>query len=155
MAYAVGPLFGAVIGGLTNIIYGFIDRVSFAYSITSICIGIIVGVYARRGWMKNLFKTMSLSVMVTGACVFISTILNEIFYKGMTGNFWGDGIIEMLEYWGVRHGVRSVMGEFYVDFVDKVFTMGLLFLFIQFYRRIKKYLPKIFVLQKDNDDKRR
>ena len=90
MAYAVGPLFGAVIGGLTNILYGLIDHVSFAYSITSICIGITVGVYARRGWMKNLFKTMSLSVMVTAICVFISTILNEIFYKGMTGNLWGD-----------------------------------------------------------------
>lgn len=152
MAYVTGPLLGAVIGGLTNIIYGFIDRVSFAYSITSICIGIIVGVYARRGWMKNLFKTMSLSVMVTGVCVFISTILNEIFYKGMTGNFWGDGIIEMLEYWGVRHGVRSVMGEFYVDFADKVITMGALFLFIRLYRRIKKYLPKFLLLQKDGEE---
>lgn len=149
MAYATGPVPGAIVGALTNIIYGFVDHVSFAYAITSAIIGFVVGVYARRGWMKNLFKTMSLSVMVTGICVFISTILNEVFYHGKTGNMWGDGIIEMLEFWGVRHGVRCVMGEFYVDFADKVITMGALYLFIRIYRRIKKYLPGFLVLQKE------
>ena len=155
MAYVAGPVFGAIIGALSNIIYGFIDPVSFAYSITSICIGLMVGFCARRGWMKSLFKTMSLSVMVTAVCVVISTILNQVFYDGKTGNYWGDGIIEMLEFWGTRGWARALLGEFYVDFVDKVFTMGALFLFIQLYRRIKKYLPKIFVLQKDNDDERK
>ena len=155
MAYATGPFLGAVIGVLTNIIYGFIDPVSFAYSITSASIGIVVGVYARRGWMKNLFKTMSLSVMVTGVCVLTSTILNEVFYQGKTGNLWGDGIIEMLEYWGVRHGVRDVMGEFYVDFADKVITMGALFLFIRLYRRLKKYLPGFLVLHKEADEEKK
>ncbi len=155
LAYVAGPLLGAVVGALTNILYGFIDHVSFAYSITSACIGIIVGIYARRGWMKNLFKTMSLSVMVTGVCVFTSTILNEIFYNGMTGNYWGDGIIEMLGFWGVSHGVCSVMGEFYVDFVDKVITIGALYLFIRIYRRLRKYLPGFLVLRKENEEDRK
>ncbi len=154
LAYVAGPLLGAVVGALTNILYGFIDHVSFAYSITSACIGIIVGIYARRGWMKNLFKTMSLSVMVTGVCVFTSTILNEIFYNGMTGNYWGDGIIEMLGFWGISHGVCSVMGEFYVDFVDKVITIGALYLFIRIYRRLRKYLPGFLVLRKENEEDR-
>ena len=56
---------------------------------------------------------MSLSVLITGICVVLSAILNEIFYDGMTGNFWGDGIIEMLRYWGVRRGLCVVAGEFY------------------------------------------
>lgn len=155
MAYVTGPFLGAVIGVLSNILYGFIDPVSFAYSLTSLCIGVMVGLGARRGWMKNLFKTMSLSVMVTAVCVLISTILNQVFYGGMTGNYWGDGIIEMLEFWGVRDWARALVGEFYVDFVDKVFTMGVLFLFIQLYRRLRKYLPKMFVLQKDNDDEKK
>ena len=155
MAYVTGPFFGAVTGALSNVIYGFIDPVSFAYAITSVCIGLMVGYCARRGWMKSLFKTMSLSVMLTAACVLISTILNQVFYGGKTGNYWGDGIIEMLEFWGTSGWARALLGEFYVDFVDKVFTMGLLFFFIQFYRRIKKYLPKIFVLQKDTDDEKK
>lgn len=154
-AYVAGPFAGAIIGGASNIIYGFIDPVSFAYSVTSICIGAVAGVYARHGWMKNLFKTMSLSVLITGICVVLSAILNEIFYDGMTGNFWGDGIIEMLRYWGVRRGLCVVAGEFYVDFVDKVITMGLIYLFIKLYRRVKRYLPKCFVLQKDEEEEKK
>ena len=150
-AYVLGPFAGAMTGAATNIIYGFIDPVAFAYSITSICIGAVFGFYARNGWMKNLFKTMSLSVLITAICVVLSAILNEIFYDGMTNNYWGDGIIEMLKYWGVRHGVCTVVGEFYVDFTDKVITMGLLFLFVKLYRRIKVYLPKIFKLHNSSE----
>ena len=147
-AYVIGPFAGAMVGAATNIIYGFIEPNSFAYALTSIGIGAIAGVYARNGWMKNLFKTMSLSVLITAVCVVLSAIFNEIFYDGMTSNYWGDGIIEMLKYWGVRHGVCIVVGEFYVDFVDKVFTLGLFYFFIQLYRKVKKYLPKFLIMQR-------
>ena len=90
MAYVVGPFCGAIVGVAGNILYGFINPVSFAYSITSISIALLVGYLAKYGWMKNLFKTMSLSVMVTGVCVIISCILNVIFYDGMTNNYWGE-----------------------------------------------------------------
>ena len=147
MAYLLGPVYGAVVGALGNIIYGFIDSTAFAYSITSISIALIVGYFGRRGWMKNLFKTMSLSVMVTGVCVVISCILNEIFFDGMTNNIWGDGIIEMLLSWGILRPVAVVVGEFYVDFVDKVITLGVLFYIIKLYRLIKPKLPGFLVIQ--------
>ena len=72
MAYVLGPFCGAIVGASGNIIYGFINPVAFAYSLTSISIALVVGYFAKYGWMKNLFKTMSLSVMVTGVCVIIS-----------------------------------------------------------------------------------
>ena len=147
IAYVIGPFCGAIVGAAGNILYGFLNPVSYAYSLTSICIALIVGYCAKYGWMRNLFKTMSLSVMVTGACVVISCILNVIFYDGMTNNYWGDGIISMLGHWGVVRPVRIVMGEFYVDFVDKVITLGALYFGIRFYRLIKKYLPSFLVLQ--------
>ena len=148
-AYVAGPLFGAIVGAAGNVIYGFVNPISFAYSITSISIAVVVGYFARRGSMKNIFKTMSLSVLVTGVCVVTSCILNLIFYDGVTNNFWGDGIIELLKHWGFPRLVQIIVGEFYVDFVDKVFTMGILYLFIQIYRKVKRYLPKCFVLQKE------
>ena len=151
MAYVLGPFCGAIVGASGNIIYGFINPVAFAYAITSICIALVVGYFAKYGWMKNLFKTMSLSVMVTGVCVIISCILNQIFFDGLTYNRWGDGIIEMLKSWGVVHPVCVVMGEFYVDFADKVITLGALFFFVRFYRLIKGYLPKFLVLQDSTD----
>ena len=134
-------------GAAGNILYGFLNPISFAYALTSICIGLVVGYFAKYGWMRNLFKTMSLSVMVTGACVVISCILNTIFYNGMTGNYWGDGIIAMLQHWGAARPIQIIMGEFYVDFVDKVFTLGALHFGIRLYRMVKKYLPSFLVLQ--------
>ena len=71
-AYVAGPLLGAIVGAAGNVIYGFVNPISFAYSITSISIALVVGYFARRGSMKNVFKTMSLSVLVTGVCVVTS-----------------------------------------------------------------------------------
>lgn len=147
MAYVVGPFCGAIVGVAGNILYGFINPVSFAYSITSISIALLVGYLAKYGWMKNLFKTMSLSVMVTGVCVIISCILNVIFYDGMTNNYWGDGMIELLQHLKQPRFIQIIVGEFYVDFVDKVITLGALFYSIRIYRMIKKYLPNFLVLQ--------
>ena len=150
MAYVVGPFCGAIVGVAGNILYGFINPVSFAYSITSISIALLVGYLAKYGWMKNLFKTMSLSVMVTGVCVIISCILNVIFYDGMTNNYWGDGMIELLQHLKQPRFIQIIVGEFYVDFVDKVITLGALFYAIRIYRMIKKYLPNFLVLQESS-----
>lgn len=150
MAYVVGPFCGAIVGVAGNILYGFINPVSFAYSITSISIALLVGYLAKYGWMKNLFKTMSLSVMVTGVCVIISCILNVIFYDGMTNNYWGDGMIELLQHLKQPRFIQIIVGEFYVDFVDKVITLGALFYSIKIYRMIKKYLPNFLVLQESS-----
>ena len=152
MAYVVGPFCGAIVGAAGNILYGFLDPVSFAYSITSIAIALLVGYLAKYGWMRNLFKTMSLSVMVTGVCVFISCILNVIFYKGMTNNYWGDGIIAMLQHWNQPRFIQILAGEFYVDFVDKVITLGALYFSIRIYRLVKQYLPSFMVLQEEKTD---
>ena len=150
MAYVVGPFCGAIVGVAGNILYGFINPVSFAYSITSISIALLVGYLSKYGWMKNLFKTMSLSVMVTGVCVIISCILNVIFYDGMTNNYWGDGMIELLQHLKQPRFIQIIVGEFYVDFVDKVITLGALFYSIRIYRMIKKYLPNFLVLQESS-----
>ena len=150
MAYVAGPFCGAIVGVAGNILYGFINPVSFAYSITSISIALLVGYLAKYGWMKNLFKTMSLSVMVTGVCVIISCILNVIFYDGMTNNYWGDGMIELLQHLKQPRFIQIIVGEFYVDFVDKVITLGALFYSIRIYRMIKKYLPNFLVLQESS-----
>ena len=147
MAYVAGPFCGAIVGAAANIVHGFLNPVSFAYSITSIAIALLVGYLARYGWMRNLFKTMSLSVMITGVSVVISCILNVIFYDGMTNNYWGDGIIAMLQHWNFPRFIQIITGEFYVDFVDKVITLGALYFCIKFYRLVKNYLPSFLLLQ--------
>lgn len=142
-AYALGPVCGAIVGVSGNILHGLINPISFIYALTSVFIAVIVGVMARRGWLESLLKTMSLSVLVTLVCTFISVVLNVTFYGGDVGNDWGNGIVELFTTWGVPHPICIVLGQFYVDFMDKVFTLVLLFLFLRAYRGLKPFLPKI------------
>ncbi|MBP3771208.1 MAG: HD domain-containing protein [Treponema sp.] len=145
-AYALGPVCGAIVGISGNILHGLINPISFVYALTSVFIAVIVGVMARRGWLESLLKTMSLSVLVTLVCTFISVVLNVTFYGGDVGNDWGNGIVELFTTWGLPHPVCIVLGQFYVDFLDKVFTLVLLFLFLRAYRGLKPFLPEILRL---------
>ena len=45
-AYVAGPLLGAIVGAAGNVIYGFVNPISFAYSITSVSIALVVGYFA-------------------------------------------------------------------------------------------------------------
>ncbi|MCR5418985.1 MAG: HD domain-containing protein [Lachnospiraceae bacterium] len=138
-AYVLGPLPGAVVGASGNLIFGIVSSSnSLIYSLTSIGIGVLVGILARRGWMETLFGTMSVSVAVTMLSVAASTPLNLIFYEGRNGNLWGDGVYEYLVEMEVHPVLSSVIGEFYVDFLDKVITLAVLFLCIQIRRQIRK-----------------
>ena len=52
-AYAMGPVCGAVIGAATNIIYGIYSPIAFLYVLTNISVGIIVGVFEKRGFSRT------------------------------------------------------------------------------------------------------
>lgn len=68
----------------------------------------------------------------------------------MANNYWGDGMIELLQHLKQPRFIQIIVGEFYVDFVDKVITLGALFYSIRIYRMIKKYLPNFLVLQESS-----
>ncbi|MBR4375047.1 MAG: HD domain-containing protein [Treponema sp.] len=142
-AYVLGPVCGIIVGVSGNIIHGFVNPVSFVYALASIFIALVVGIMARRGWMNTLLKTMSLSVCVTLISTVISVVLNITFYGGNVGNEWGNGIIEEFSAWGVPRPVCYVLGQFYIDFLDKVITLVALFACIKAYRFAKPKLPKI------------
>ena len=54
-AYLLGPVCGAIVGATNNILYGMQDPVAYVYAITSILIGIIVGVSAKRRFFDSFF----------------------------------------------------------------------------------------------------
>ena len=134
-AYVLGPVCGAIVGLTGNLIYGMRNPVAAAYGLTSIAIGLITGYVAKKGLLETIFGTLSSSILVTLASVIISTPLNLLFYGGMTGNVWGDGVIGFLGEYGIWRLPSMVIGEFYIDFLDKVITLVVLFLLIQIRRR--------------------
>ena len=143
-AYALGPICGMLVGAAGNCINSFFNPVYCIYALSSIFMAGIVGALSARGWMDSLLKTMSLSVLVTLVCVFISVVLNIAFFDGRIGNEWGNEINRLLEDLGILWGIRIVIGQFYVDFLDKVFTLCALFVLIRFYRFAKPKLPAAF-----------
>ena len=52
-AYVAGPVCGAIVGVTGNLSYCLINRLSAAYSITSIALGIIVGIAAKYKWFDK------------------------------------------------------------------------------------------------------
>ena len=138
-AYVLGPACGAMVGVSVNIIYGMIYSWTYMlYGLVSVIVGIIVGISAARKYMENLFGTLSLCFIVTILSVGISLPLNYCFFDGMTGNIWGDGVIEVLTKLGFHSGISHFAGQFYMDFLDKVFTIVVLFLCIRLYRRMRE-----------------
>ena len=120
-----GPVIGAVCGAANNLIYGFTtgDTITLVYALTSLGIGVAVGIMARLGQMKKLPGAI-LSACVAGlAAVVISTPLNIIFWGGTTGNVWGDTVFAWSQASGMPVFLGSLLDEVVVDVPDKLITI--------------------------------
>ncbi|MBQ1547495.1 MAG: HD domain-containing protein [Lachnospiraceae bacterium] len=138
-AYSLGPFVGAVVGGATNIIYGFTDVTSLLYAVVSIVIGILTGIFARKGSFKTFSGTMGVCAIVTLAATFLSTPINALVSGGMTGNAFGNGVYMYFRERGFFHnGICMLLGEFYIDFLDKVIAFIALYLCLSLNRKLKK-----------------
>ena len=79
-AYVAGPVCGALVGLTGNLAYSVINSLSAAYSITSIALGVIVGIAARRQWFNQFYgfmKTASLCIFVAMAVMRSISLLNS------------------------------------------------------------------------------
>ena len=140
-AYTLGPICGMFVGISGNIIHSFFYPLSFFYAVTNGFIGLLFGDMAKRGWMKNIFKAITLSVIISFGTTTISTVLNIILSHGMTGNMWGDGIIQLMQKWRIPFILRSFLGEFYLEFLDKLITVLGLYGTVNLYRIMRQNLP--------------
>ena len=149
-AYLLGPICGLFVGITGNIIHSFLSPLSFFYALTNGLIGLLYGDMAKRGWTKNIFKTITLSVIITFAATSISTVLNNMLNSGMTGNMWGDGIIQLMEKWRLPFLLRAFLGEFYLDFLDKLISVLIVYGIVHLHRTIRSNLPKFLQVSKES-----
>lgn len=136
-AYTLGPVCGAMVGASVNILNGIQASLSYIYAPVSIGIGVTIGVCAKKGFLEKLFGALSTSFLVTVVAVVLSVPLNCLFFDGYTGNVWGDGVIDLLQELGCNKIISYIVGEFYVDFLDKVLVMLLLFAIVKLYQKYK------------------
>ena len=132
-----GALGGPISGAANNLIYGFTtgDSITLIYALTSLGIGIAVGIMARLGRMGKLSGALLTSVVAGLVAVCISTPLNVIFWGGTTGNVWGDAVFAATQAGGMPVALGSFLDEVVVDVPDKIITVLIVY-------AILKGLPK-------------
>ena len=77
-----GPIIGAICGAANNLIYGFTtgDSITLVYALTSLGIGLAVGIMARLGKMEKLSGALLTAVVAGLVAVCVSTPLNVLFW---------------------------------------------------------------------------
>ncbi len=129
-AYVAGPAFGAIVGLSGNIAYCYVNHLAVAYSVTSIALGIIVGIAARYHWFDRFYGFMQAATLTMVTALVVSVPVNIIFDNGYTGNKWGDGVIDYLIARNWDPTVSSILGQLAIEFADKVLTIAVVYILI-------------------------
>lgn len=145
-AYVLGPIPGGIVGFFSNAILNIGNPVYSVYGITNLVIGLIAGYGARKGYFNDIFHSLVLASLITISSVVISTPFNLMFFDGYNGNIWGNGVVEFALSQDIALVPASIIGEFYVDFVDKFILSLVMCLFIHYIRkrRGKEVIPLAF-----------
>lgn len=119
-----GPIAGALCGAINNVISGLtVDPISFIYAITSIAIGLTTGILASKGYLSNFKKALGVGLIVALVATVVSTPINIWFWKGQTGNIWGDALYALLIANRLPVWLASFLDELVVDLPDKIITV--------------------------------
>ncbi|ATO50806.1 MULTISPECIES: membrane protein [Brevibacillus] len=119
-----GPIIGGLSGLINNIIYGLtVDPISFVYALTSLCMGLVAGAMAFKGWINSWGKAAVVGLTVGVTAVLISTPLNVWFWGGQTGNLWGDIVFASVMNKTQSIWLASFLDELVVDVPDKLLTV--------------------------------
>ena len=129
-----GPIIGAICGAATLV-----------YALTSLGIGLAVGIMARLGNMEKISGALITSVIAGLVAVCISTPLNVIFWGGTTGNVWGDAVFAATQASNMPVLLGSFLDEVVVDVPDKIITILVVY-------AILKGLPKKLTALYDVND---
>ena len=135
-AYALGPVCGSMVGITGNLMCSALFHAHWGYLFTSIAIAVLVGLLSHKKSLGTLPGSMIIGILCAVAATAISVPLNYLFHSGMTGNQWGDGVINLFLGWKWPEFICKILGEFYLDFVDKVLTLMVIFLAVKLIRKL-------------------
>ena len=134
IAYMAGPVCGGIVGFTNNIVYGiFVDQQS-VYCIVGALLGIVVGYFAKKKVFESQFRTMTLGMGLALFSTGVAVVLNTVLYDGQSGNIWGNQVIELCTDKGFPTYLANLLGQFYVEFLDKLLCVEIVYLGISLFR---------------------
>ena len=141
-SYLYGPIPGALTGIASNVILTIMGSGSIPYALVCVFLGFAVGTLARKGYFNTIFHTMTVAAAASTGSVIISSIINICLEGGNIGNEWGDAVRDYLIEAGLHRNMAVLIGQFYLDFPDKLAAAFFLYLVLKAYRLIKKHGKK-------------
>lgn len=138
-----GPVIGALSGFINNAIYGFLlDPVSLFYGLTSIAMGLVVGIMSFKGFLSGWHKILLMGVLTAVVASIVSTPINMALWEGANGNIWGDTLFDMVKPHVSSVFAASFLAELAVDLPDKIITV---FISYAMYRNLPKYISRFYI----------
>jgi len=134
IAYIYGPICGIIVGLINNFIYGIFVETQWIYCVVGGFIGGATGVLSKRGAFKTSFNVMTLGATLAFLCTVFSFLINYWFFDGGVGNIWADQIILMCTNNSIPKIVASLIAQFYIEFLDKIIIVYLVFFTIKLSR---------------------
>ena len=137
-AILLGPLGGAVAGTVMNLIVSLSSFPSWEwlYCLVSISGAFVVGLSLYKKERTDSFKVVGTSVLTGLVMTVVSLPINLFIRDGMTGNLWGDALVEMLEQYVSLKFICCLAGELIVNIPDKIISLMILTLAIVIFRRV-------------------
>lgn len=142
-AVLLGPVAGAISGGLMNVIVNFFEPGQIWYSIVSIGAGLAVGRFFPRDRRIESFSVIATALFAGFIVTVLSTPLNLILNGGYVGNPWGDALVDMMsEYINIKT-VCCVSGELLVNMPDKAVSIMIALSILYLVRKYRENRPLV------------
>ena len=127
-AYLLGPWCAAIVGATSNLLGYLLYGTPWWYAFVSVVIGLIAGFAARRKWLDHVLGVLTTGAIMAAGAAIAAYPINMVLNSGSTGNNWGDAVIGFLGEAGLPIWSSLIIGELYVEVLDKVFILFVLFL---------------------------
>lgn len=130
VAAVLGPFAGALTGGLTNVIQGFLTNPKdIPFALVNIAVGLIVGFAAKR-YKFNLKVAVIVGLIISVIAPLIGTPIAVFIYGGLTG-----GGTDIIFAW-LRASGESIFTAAFIpritgNFIDKIASCVLVAMLIQ------------------------
>ncbi|MGN1089025.1 MAG: two-component regulator propeller domain-containing protein, partial [Huintestinicola sp.] len=136
-AYFTGPIGAVVSGALSNLIFGItVNSSSVLYMVTNAITGLFYCICTSKGRCEKFTGVMMCSFFAGLLSAFASFDINIFTCGGRCGNFWGDTLFDMLQWYGLPKFVSAFAGEAVIDMVDKPVSMALGFLLVAIFKAV-------------------
>ena len=138
IAYVAGPVCGGIVGFSNNIIYGIFVEQQSVYCIVGALIGVRVGWMAKKKMFETQIRPMPFGMALAIFSTSVAVVINILLYDGVCGNEWGNQAMLYLIDKGFLDYIAFVLGQFCVEFLDKLLCVEIVYLVIKIFRSGRK-----------------